>query len=112
MVTHSRRKPSIKIPKARLTVEHDFVEDKRLLRLYDQLLNRKIKIAFTRLQINAIVSGHYHRQADGTVRFSNLRSEYIPIIERAIRGGCRPCLDVYWSPLAPGGGTYVCADDE
>jgi len=112
MVTHSRQRPFVKVPKERLVIDPDLVKDKRLLRLYGQLRSRKIKVALTRLPISTIVSGYYDRQADSNIHISNLRSEYVPVVERAIRGGSRPCLDVYWTPLAPGGGAYVCADDE
>ena len=112
MATHSRRRPSVKVPKAQLAAYPDFIHDKRFLRLYAQLINRKINVALTRLPIGKIVSGHYERYGDRSVHISNLRSEYVPVLERAIRGGCRPRLEVYWTPLAPGGGTYVCADDE
>lgn len=69
-------------------------------------------MALTRLPISIIISGYCERQADETVISSDLNQEDIPFMERMIRGGSRPSLDLYWSPLAPGGGAYVCADDE
>src|SRR5262249_5859808 len=111
-VKHSRRRSTVQIPIESLPADPDWVMDERFVQLYRQLLNRESTTAFTRLPINSILSGFYRRKADKTIHVTNLKPEYVPVIERAIRGGSRPRLVVYWSPLATGGGRYVCADDE
>lgn len=94
--------------------DHDFVHDEQFIRLYQQAVTGKINIAITRLPINIITSGFYVRRNNTAVRVANLHLKLKDILsmELRIRGGWRPTLLVYWSPLVPGGGGYVCPDDE
>src|SRR5947209_12234122 len=109
---HSRRRPTVEIATSKLLIPKDVILNDTLVQLYSKLNRGDINLALTRLPISIITSGYYGREADGAVIFSNLNQKHIPVMQRAIRGGSRPSLDLYWSPLAPGGGGYVCADDE
>lgn len=109
---HSRRRPIVEIPTSKLPIPNEFRLNDTLVQLYSKLNRGEINLALTRLPISSITSGYYEREANGAVIFSNLNQNHIPIMQRTIRGGCRPSLDLYWTPLAPGGGGYVCADDE
>jgi hypothetical protein len=109
---HSRRAPTVEIPTSKLSIPKDIKLNDTLVQLYLKLSRGEINLALTRLPTSSIISGYCERQADETVICSNLNREDVPFMERMIRGGSRPSLDLYWSPLAPGGGAYVCADDE
>lgn len=109
---HSRRRPTVQIPIAKLPISQDVKLNDTLVQLYRKLHQGEITVALTRLPISRIISGYCERQADRTVIISNLNRQHIPLVERMLRGGSRPLLDLYWSPVAPGGGGYVCADDE
>ncbi|NNG71115.1 hypothetical protein HLI18_14485 [Rhizobium laguerreae] len=80
--------------------------------MYTQLERGQIKIAFTRVQSEKVIGGYYERSGGVSNHKTNLNSKYIPLFKQIIRGGGRPEIDVYWSPLVPNGGGYVCADDE
>ncbi len=108
----SRRQPTIDIPVVRLPVPEDVRLNDTLVYLYQKLHRGEVDSALTRVHISAITSGFCERKGSGNVVVSNIKEEYIPGMERLIRGGSRTLLDLYWSPLAPGGGGYVCADDE
>jgi hypothetical protein len=109
---HSRRAATVTIPWADISGRDDFQTDDRLLRMYKMEYQGEMNCALTRLPVSAITSGFYERQTNGVVHVSNLKQDSIPTMEQKIRGGVRPKIDVYWSPIAPGGGGYVCADDE
>lgn len=111
-MNHSRSPAIVPIPLSKLIVERPIEDDERFTRLYSQLILGKIKVGLTRIPISQITTGFYKRSGNQTVHFSEPKSENIPICERMIRGGSRHPLELYWSPLAPNGGAYVCADDE
>ncbi len=112
MEVHSRQPLTVQVAPSALQLDPNHLYDERLIGLYRYLHEGSIKAAITRLPISTISSGFYDRQGDGTVHVSNLKHEHVPTMKKMIRGGSRPMLDVYWSSLAPGGGKYVCADDE
>jgi hypothetical protein len=109
---HSRRRPTVNIAISKLTIPEDVKVNDTLVQLYLKLDKGEIHCALTRVPISSIISGYCERKENHTVISSNLTLQYVPVLEQAIRGGSRPLLDLYWSPLAPGGGAYVCADDE
>lgn len=109
---HSRLPRLVEIPTAQVVSDPEAGSDKRFIQLYKQLLLRKIDTARTRLPINSIYSGYYERDGNTVVRVSSLKPENVTVMERAIQSGLRPELVLYWSPFAPGGGAYVCSDDE
>ena len=111
-MNHYTYTSTVRVPVAELTVDPDFDADKQYIRLHQQVSLGKIKVAVTRLPARLITSGYYDRRNNATVHITNLKQEYVSLIERGIRGGRRPVLDLYWSPLAPNGGGYVCSDDE
>jgi hypothetical protein len=103
---------TVRIPLSKLIIERHIEDDDRFTKLYGQLILGKIKVGLTRLPLSRIKTGFYVRRSGKNVHVSELREEHVPILERAIRSGYRPPLELYWSPLAPNGGAYVCADDE
>lgn len=96
-----------------LVRDPSFVTDEKLVRTYAALSRGEIKVAVTRVATSQIVTGYFCRNSDGSVEhISNLTDSGVQGIQEAIRGGMRPSLDLHWNPHAPGGGGYVCADDE
>jgi hypothetical protein len=109
---HIRRRPTVEIPISDLHVPEDIKLNDPLVQLYLKLHRGKINVSLTCLPISCVTSGYYEREADSTALVRNVLYKHVPNIERAIRRGDRPTLDVYWSAVVPGGGGYVCADDE
>ena len=109
---HSRVRTTTRIALADIQTDPDFVIDEHFVELIVQLEKGRIKCAYTRLPVTAIISGFYQRGSDETMHVTNLKKDYLTAVQSGIRGGSRPIMDVYWSPLAPNGGCYVCPDDE
>ena len=111
-VRHSRLRPLIEVPLVKIISNGNIDADDPYVRLYQRLLKGEIKVGLTRIPIESITSGYFKRTGDGVAHVSDLKNADIPFLEREIRGGGRPSLDLYWNPHVPGGGGYVCADDE
>ena len=101
------------VPISQLQVDPLFRIDDQFVKLQVKLSRGEIKVSLTRLPEAEIMSGFYRRVAGNTEHVSNLANlDRVPMIASSIRGGWRPSVEVYWSPLAPVGGCYVCPDDE
>ncbi len=110
---HKRLPKYVEVPVRDIDIDPNFVTDPRIVQTYADLHAGKVKVALTRLPSQLIQSGFYTRKADGsTEHVSNLDERVVPHLTAAIRAGVRPELDVQWNPHVPGGGGYVCADDE
>jgi hypothetical protein len=109
---HYRAPKLIEIPASQIPTDPDAGSDTMFVRLYQQLIVGKINTSRTRLPISHIASGYYERRAGEIMQVSSLNPKHVAIMEREIRGGSRPELVLYWNPIAPNGGAYVCSDDE
>lgn len=110
---HKRSPTTRSIPLKDLKVDPGFVSDPNLVKTYIALHQGKVKSALTRLPAKLIHTGFYVRRSDGVIEhISNLSEFGVPQLQSIIRSGGRPTLDLQWSPHAPDGGGYVCADDE
>lgn len=109
---HSRLTTTMQVSPAEIYYDPEFIADKRFVEMVSQLEKGRMMCAYTRLPLNAVTSGFYKRSNDETVHVTNFKGDHLPAAQRVIRGGTRPIIDVYWSPLASNGGGYVCPDDE
>jgi hypothetical protein len=110
---HNRMCPRRYVDPKQIEIDPEFVYDANFQNLYKLLHHGKIRLSLTRLPESIITSGYHNRKPNGTVdHVSNLKLQDVKSGEKMLRSGARPPLDVYWSPHAPGGGGYVCADDE
>ncbi|MBD8641116.1 hypothetical protein [Sphingomonas sp. CFBP 13733] len=96
-----------------LKTDPTFVFDNKLVSTYAALNRGEVKVGVTRMATTEIHAGFFRREADGSItHVQNLKKSRTSGLTEAIRNGLRPSLDLQWSPHAPGGGGYVCADDE
>jgi hypothetical protein len=109
---HHRARTTLLIDPANLKVDQDFELDERYLRLMGEVSRGDLKIGLTRLPEEAIHTGFYRRRGGKSEHVTNLKRDLLADLIWAIRTGWRPEIELYWSPLAPGGGAYVCPDDE
>jgi hypothetical protein len=110
-----RRAPETKLlPISALQVDSAIEVDALYVELLKKAERAKLMIGLTRLSLIELTPGFFQRSAGRTEHISNLEElqAAVPGAAEKIRSGWRPSLDVYWSPLAPNGGGYVCPDDE
>ena len=109
---HTRLWPLVDVPLIDIVSDINVEDDDPLLQLYRKLLDGEVKVGLTRMPIESVTTGSFKRTNGKVEHVSHLKVADIPLLEREIRSGGRPALDLYWNPHAPGGGGYVCADDE
>jgi hypothetical protein len=109
---HKRMPEIVNLPISKIPVDPNAGSDKQFIQLYQQVLLGKLYTAITRLPIDQIASGYYDFRNGSAVNIMKIESENVLTMKRAIRTGWRPELLLYWSPLAPNGGGYVCSDDQ
>lgn len=109
-----RRSPKTKsIKLSNIVRDEAYVANDKLVRTYASLARGEIKVASTRMSTSQITSGYYHRNSDGSIdHITNFRSSGVAPLQKAIKAGMRPEIDLHWDPHAPSGGGYACADDE
>jgi hypothetical protein len=111
-MNHSRMPQIVKIPIGTIIYDPPLESDHHYNKLYKNLVLGKIKVGLTRLPLKSLKTGFFIRRDGNTKHISELKHENISYVEKLICGGHRPALELYWSPLAPSGGGYVCPDDE
>lgn len=110
---HNRIPLSRKIPINQIYVDPSIQIDPHFLKLQSLLWDGKIPAALTRIPIGILNTGFFERSVDGKcLHVTDVNRDYVSTLAQMIRSGHRPVLDLYWSAHAPGGGGYVCPDDE
>ncbi len=109
---HSRTETRVEIPLAHIRLDRTSNTNDYFVKTIIQFEKGKTKCALTRIPIKAITPGFYEHSGGKVVYISNSKGENVTSFQRMIRRGSRPIVDLYWSPLAPDGGSYVCPDDE
>lgn len=110
---HRRRLPTTKINIADIKIDENFIYDDGVAKAYKLLFEGKLKVSLTRFPESDIYSGIYHRLASGEiVHRTNMKPQKATLMERQIRGGHRPTVDLFWNAHCREGGGFICPDDE
>ncbi len=112
IASHVRNVPTIPIRLSEINVDPTVRTDANYINLYQKLLLGKINCALTRICSDEIACGFYQRENGANIPISDIKVNFVNTSASQIRRGHRPVIDVYWSPLAPNGGSYVCPDDQ
>lgn len=111
--SHTRSPETFEVKVEDLKIDPDFQTDQGLVNAYKNLAKGKGRVALTRIATEQIHTGFYKRSSGGEItHISNLKPEHAYVMERQIRGGHRPVLDLFWNAHCANQGGFVCPDDE
>ena len=112
-MVHRRAPPSISLPINKLIVPFEFQTDPLHQKKIMRSMMGQAPVALTRLPLNWITEGYYVRRGKDSVWISEPGFQLgRAAIASRIRGGYRPEIEVYWSPLSPKKHKYVSPDAE
>jgi hypothetical protein len=108
-----RMPKTVEIPISKIRFDRKGPEDDRFMNLYTRYLTGKLLDVRTRIDIKAIIPGHFLLSEDG--RYEQVGTEYekrsFDLLVRNIRQGFRPSLFLYKEYVGPAKDRFICSDD-